>query len=164
MAMILEDGTGVVGANGFVSLTELGFYADERNIDLSAFTDAQMNGAIVVSSKDYIDTSFNFKGDKLNEDQGMQIPTDEVELNADIKQAACMGAILHLNGRLFVNPTDISQGGQITMESKSLVTGMDKETQYAEGYQYTTKYPTVQIDRLLSKYIEASVSNRTYFR
>ena len=151
MAFTIETGTGVEYANAFVSVAELDEYADDRAKDISSFSDAQKQAAIISASTDYINTFFTFPGVALEDDQGMQIPTDEVALNADIKRACCMSALLSLGGRLFVDPTDI-QTKLVTSESSKIGSLSDSTTYNEDGAGYTTKYPTTAIDMILNKY------------
>ncbi len=155
MAFTLETGTGVTGANAFVSVAELNDYMSDRGEDIYANIDSEKQAAIIKASQDYIDTFFTFKGDSLTDTQGMQIPTDEVALNADIKRACCMSAILDLKGRLFVDPTSINT--QTIVEEESRVGSLMDKTVYTDnGQGYTTKYPTTAIDRILNKYTNSS--------
>lgn len=151
MAFTLEDGTGVTGANAFVSVGELNEFMVDRGEDVYANIDSEKQAAIITASQDYIDTFFTFKGTSLTDTQGMQIPTDCVGLIADIKRACCMSAVLDLKSRLFVDPTDIAQKNVIEEESK-VGSLMDKVVYSDEGGSYTTKYPTTAIDRILNKY------------
>lgn len=157
MAFTIEDGTGITGANAFVSVAELNEYMTDRGEDVYANINSEKQAAIIKASQDYIDTFFTFKGDSLTTTQGMQIPTDEVGLVDDIKRACCMSAILELKGRLFVLPTDIVR--QVVVEEESKVGSLSDKVVYTEdGSGYTTKYPTTAIDRILNKYTNSSGS------
>lgn len=148
---IIETGTGTDGANALVSVAELNEYMNDRGEDIYANIDSEKQAAIIKASQDYIDTFFTFQGDALSATQGMQIPTDEAPLNADIKRACCMAAVLSLSGRLFVDPTSITT--QTVIEEESRVGSLMDKTVYAEdGSGYTTKYPTTAIDKILNKY------------
>lgn len=148
---ILEDGTGVTGANALISVAELNTYMSDRGLDIYANIDSEKQAAIIVASQDYIDTYFKFRGTSLTTTQGMQIPTNEVGLFSDIKRACAMAAVLHLTQRLFVNPTDVTQ--RVIIEEESKVGSLSDKTVYQEdGASYTTKYPTASIDRILGKY------------
>ena len=148
---ILEDGTGVTDANALISVAELNTYMSDRGEDIYANIDSEKQAAIIIASQDYIDTYFTFTGTSLTTTQGMQIPTDEVEVFADIKRACAMASVLHLKSRLFVTPTDVTQ--RVVIEEESKVGSLSDKTVYQEdGASYTTKYPTTTIDRILSKY------------
>jgi hypothetical protein len=64
MAIVVEDGTGVTGANSYVSLTEVGTYCSTRGLDewAAAVSDAVREAALL-RGMDYID-SIPFKGEK----------------------------------------------------------------------------------------------------
>ena len=47
--MIVEDGTGVVGANALISVSEFNQFATDRNIDPTDYDTEQIEGAIVVA-------------------------------------------------------------------------------------------------------------------
>ncbi len=151
MALIIEDGTGVVGANAFITRDEFYAHAASRNIDVTAYESSAIDGAIVIVSADFISVYYKFKGTLLNEDQGMSIPTSEVGITAKIKQATNDAALLQLQGKLFVSPDDISVNGGVKSTSKS-VGSLNTAIEYQDGNSYTTKYPTPTIDRLLNCY------------
>lgn len=151
MAFTLETGAGVTGANALISVAELDEYMNDRGLDIYANIDSEKQAAIIKSSQDYIDTYFTIRGTSLTTTQGMQIPTDEVGLFSDIKRACAMGAVLHLEGRLFVKSTDVTQ--RVIIEEESKVGSLSDKTVYQEnGAGYTTKYPTTSIDRIMNKY------------
>lgn len=150
MAFIVEDGTGLSTATAYITVEALDAYAADRAEDLSAYTTAQKQGAIVVASIDYVDGYFQFNGEPLNDDQALSLPTDKVTVNARIKQAVAAAAILQLKGRLFVDPEEISR--QIVAAESSSVGSLSESITYDGGSQYIDKYPTVQIDRLIMPY------------
>lgn len=153
MALILEDGTGVTNANAYISLVEFKAFASARFIDLDDYEADQINGAIVTASVDFISVNYDFKGDPLTTTQGMTLPTDEVGINKDVKNATYQAALLSLKGRLFVDTTEININGAVSAESKS-VGSLSKSVEYAEnGRKYTNKYPTTNIDNILSSYV-----------
>lgn len=147
--LIVEDNTGVTGANSYLSLLDFQQFADEEGFPYPTYSTAQQESALVIASRRYVD-SFSFAGKPVNADQGLKLPTDKVELNRDIKYAVYLAACLHLQGRLFVAPTDI-QARAVVAESAS-VGSLNESLQYAEQMTYTNKYPTTAIDALVSKY------------
>lgn len=160
MAFTLEDGTGITGANAFVSVAELDDYAADRNIDLTAQDEASKQAAIIQASADFIDVYYNIKGEALTDTQGMQIPTDEVGVTANVKKAAIEGALLAFKDRLLVDASLINTTGQVTSEKKK-VDVIETETTYAESRgQYIAKYPTVSIDRLMRPYVTSQGMGR----
>lgn len=75
MALTPQDETGLVeGANAYITLAFFKSYHDDRGNDYSAYTDPNMNTAIVRAT-DYLDTRFRFRGIKLNDaDQTTEWP------------------------------------------------------------------------------------------
>lgn len=66
MALTVEDGTGLTGADAFISLVYFKAYADKRGRSYAAYTDTQIEQAIVRAT-DYMSESFNWAGFKLKE-------------------------------------------------------------------------------------------------
>jgi len=153
--MIVEDGTGVTGANALITVAEFTQFALDRSTDITSYSNEQIEGGIVVSSVDYIDSYFLFKGDSITTTQGMQLPTDQVTINSKIKLACYQAALLSLKGRLFVDPLDLEVSGQVTLERDKLDV-LETEKEFKEGGNYVTKFPTSQTDKLLQPY---TVSN-----
>jgi hypothetical protein len=151
MSFTTENGTGVTDANALITVAEFDTYLDDRGIESFTWIASEKQAAIITASVDFIDTFFTFYGTALTTTQGMQLPTDEVTINAQIKRACAMAAHLHLQSRLFVAPSDIQQRAVVSESSE--LEGVGSESfDYAEQATYTTKYPTTAIDRLLSAY------------
>lgn len=91
VTLTVEDGTGKSDANALVSLSGLKAYADERGTSYSAYSDDQLNGAIVRASA-FLTNAFVWDGLKVNgrdqtmawprvnmtDREGWVIPSDEV--------------------------------------------------------------------------------------
>lgn len=75
MAIIIEDGSIVAGANSYVTIDETRTYAAARGTTLSA-VDAEVE-ELIVRSMDYIESQ-SFKGIKLTQDQPLQWPRADV--------------------------------------------------------------------------------------
>jgi hypothetical protein len=72
MAIVVENGTVVAGANSYVTEAELTDYASERGITLSGTP-----SVLLIKAMDYLE-SLNFIGTKHIEEQPLQWPRDEV--------------------------------------------------------------------------------------
>lgn len=66
MALTVEDGTGLTGADAFISLAYYKAWADDRGHSYSAYSDAELEQAIVRAT-DYLSESFHWQGYKLKE-------------------------------------------------------------------------------------------------
>lgn len=151
MAFTVEDGTGITGANALISVVEFNDFASDRGIDPTDYDIDVIQASIVVSSMDYINTFFVFKGESLTTTQGMQIPTSSVGVEPSIKQACYQATMLNLKGRLFVDPAELEVGGQVIKERDKVDT-LEFEKEYADSRNYTFKFPTDSIDRLLQPF------------
>ncbi|MCQ0042383.1 MAG: hypothetical protein NF693_09010 [Bombella sp.] len=80
MAIILEDGSQVTNANGYVSLVEIRDFASMRGIVLSA-TDSIVE-TFSFKATDFFETYANrFKGSKVSATQALQFPREGVSLD-----------------------------------------------------------------------------------
>lgn len=98
--LVVEDGTGRSDANAAISLAEFKKYCDDRGKDYSAFSDDQLNMAIIRASA-FLVNAFIWDGQKINRrDQKMPFPryavTDRegwpvlpTEIPQEYKDAAC---------------------------------------------------------------------------
>lgn len=140
----------IVGTNSYLTLAEFKAWADLRNKDYSAYTDTQIEAALVVSSLDYIDPNYVFKGDKVDGAQAMNLPTDKVSIS-DINAGASQAAWQALTDSLFISET-ANSAGQVTKQMDKLDV-LETETEYAEFSAKSYKHDTTQIDRLLKPYV-----------
>lgn len=75
MAIIVEDGTIVAGANSYVSEADLTAYSTARGITLTGATET-----LLIQSMDYIESQ-NYLGVKLTQDQSLQWPRSGVYID-----------------------------------------------------------------------------------
>lgn len=75
MAFTVEDGSGLADANAYLALADFKTHHDDRGRDYSAFTDPQIQNAIVKAT-DYIEKRFGkmFRGIRRARDQGLEWP------------------------------------------------------------------------------------------
>lgn len=78
MALIIEDGSQVSGANSYVTLAEFKAWADARSVTYSA-TDSVVE-AQILRAMDYIETQ-SFVGFKLTSTQALQWPRSGVVID-----------------------------------------------------------------------------------
>lgn len=136
----------------YITLEDFKAWASLRGFELFDYIDSDINAAIHIAT-DYVDMNYTFKGEKVSEAQLMQLPTDEVAI-ADIHKAMGEAVKMQLLGRLYVDPTTISQKGAVVSESKA-VGSLSTSTDYAEGYAYTNTYPTTRISTALRPFTVA---------
>ena len=151
MALIVEDGIGLVNSNAYIDVAYLDDYAALRGIVLTA-TVAEKEAAIITCTLDFMDVYYCYKGDKLNEDQALALPTDLVGINNDIQNSCANGSVLQLKGLLLIDTSTISQLGDVKSQMDKLDV-LETKTEYVEGSANSYKRDTPIIDRLLSKYL-----------
>jgi hypothetical protein len=139
----------VLGTNAYIDSATFTAWALERGYDLAPYSSTVIENAITISSVDFIDVNYTFSGTPIAV-QPMQLPTDLVTI-ANIINGAAQAAWLKLNGRLFVDPTTLTQNGEVVSESKDLGP-LKKGIEYAEGRSRTYLYDVQSVDRLLAAF------------
>ena len=140
-----------LGTDAYITLADYKAWADARGYNYG--TDAEVEAAIVIAT-DYIDASYSFKGDPLDDDQPLQLPTDSVSI-ADIEKAVAQAVYQQLLGRLTVSLEDMSANGTLEGET-SKVGSLSESLQYRAGTERTVAYSTTLIDRALRPYLLVS--------
>lgn len=134
----------------YATLTDFENWANARLIEYFEYNSLQIEAALLVVSEDFIDPNYKFKGKQLDENQAMQLPTDQV-VTADITNAVCQAAWLQLQGALFVSDASAIER-EVTSESSKLG-DLSKSVVYREGSKRTYTESTTKIDRLLSPFV-----------
>src|SRR5215208_3350644 len=125
MAIIVEDGSGVVGANAYVSVDECAAYCDERGLAFGASPTLTGEQAIIRATE-AIDATYGsrFPGYRTyGRDQSLQWPrtaafdAEGIEIAGDeipqeIKDATCEAAVRELATPNSMLP-DLARGGAI---------------------------------------------------
>lgn len=132
MAIIKQTDIPTIGANVYADIDDLEDHAELRNVDISAFSFQQKEAALFIAAQDWVDGLHSFKGELVEPDQSMKLPTNEVSINNDIVTANCMTAMQQLTGLLFVEATANSNLGEIKM-TRSKLDKLEKEIEYTEG-------------------------------
>lgn len=138
-----------VGENGYLTVAEYKTWADGLGYDYSSKTDEQIEQSITISGVYFIDTEYKFKGDKMEQDQLMSLPTDKVSIS-DIFKGAAQAAYQSLEGKLFIDVSARSEG-QVKKQRDKLDV-LETETEYVENSQATYTNNTTLITKLLSPY------------
>jgi len=129
MALVVEDGSVVSGANSYVTLTEFKTWADSRGIDYG--TDYVLEQKIL-RAMDFLEHQA-FIGEKANEDQPLQWPrveavidgyyVDATEVPTDVKKALYEATVVEILGYSELNTQDrrtvMEKIGDITVQYAS---------------------------------------------
>lgn len=155
MAIIIETGVGVTGANSYASVAELDAYATHR-LDVSTYTTQQKESALVIASSDWVDGTHKFRSEPLTETQGLFFPTVYDGFPPSIKTATLKAALLQLQGLLLVDLTTISQSGVVQSESSSLGPLSESITYKAGSAQIYGRILPSDLTNLLNAYLAVS--------
>jgi hypothetical protein len=159
MALTIEDGTGVAGANSYVTLAEARTYATDRGLSLPA-DDAALS-VLLIKAWEYIDMEprGSYKGNKtyLTSDTAKWPRTDVMvdgvtyasnEVPAVVKKAQIQAAV----DIQTTDPTPILAGNLIKRKKVDVI-----ETEYAIDYKAGQKPPTLtKVDMLLQPFLRYS--------
>jgi len=130
MALVLEDGTGVTGANTYNLVADADAFWADRNVADWAGAGASdlVKAGLLVQAGDYLNQFFRPRGEVLSYDQGMGFPT----LTYDGVPQAVRHAQLILAREARLGPLSTVMGEPVvTMERKQLQGVGEKEVHYA---------------------------------
>jgi len=83
ITITVEDGSGVAGANSYVSVADARTYAANRGIALPADDDEL--AAMLIQASDYLEAQeCRYQGDRTSSTQALAWPRTGVELNGDV--------------------------------------------------------------------------------
>lgn len=142
MALVIEDGSVVTGANSYVTLAEFKAWADARDITYSADDDALE--ATILRAMDYLERLF-FIGNKANENQPLQWPrtealidgyyADATEIPKEVKTALYEATVVEAAGN-----SELENQSRKTLRERV----GDIEVQYADNSENRTITPALQ--------------------
>lgn len=165
MALIVENGSIVAGANGYASVQTVRDYWADRNVTLSQ-PDAEVAAAIILATQ-YIDSNFKFKGVVVDLGQplewpregaynarGAAVPSDEVPEQVVYATAEYAKRQLELADGL---QPDVSDTGVLSSK-RSKVDVIETEVEYQEG---TGGYFGIRSYPAADKYLDGLTSGMT---
>lgn len=159
MSIIVEDGTGLMDANSYVSVEYADdYFAMRGNPTWNALSEADKEFALV-NATDYIDQRWScFKGELLNPYQALMFPRTLWEgIPANLKRACCEYAVIATERPLWFIP-EVDESGFAVQERKEKVGPIEESVKYAVGeYSGSTARTTFlsfpKADQLMSGYI-----------
>ena len=133
--MIPEDGTGLAGANAYVSVEFADEYFSARKNEAWITLDSAAKEAAIIKATDYLDAVYwgKWQGEKLKVDQALAFPRKPFGMPAKFKFAVCELAIKANSGELL---SDIER-----LTTKEKVGSI--EVEYSSSADPTTKYAYV---------------------
>lgn len=106
MTLLVEDGSGIPGAEGYVTPAECDTYFSKSGN--AAWDSADDKEALIRNATQYIDTQYRFKGDRVSLAQGLAWPRYNVtfdgyalpstEIPKQVKWACCELALRAISG------------------------------------------------------------------
>ena len=149
----IEDGTGLADATGYIDTAYLEDYAAHIGYDLSSLTEPQKQAMISRVSMNYIDIKYDFKGEPLNADQGLSLPTSEVSITDKVKRAVADACIIDAKGELF---NTVDTNGRVK-RTKDKLDVLETEIEYQDNTSAPKQYGNTPVtDKLLKPYTSAS--------
>ena len=143
MALTIEDGTGVAGANSYVTADDLRAYADSRGTALG--TDDSTLEPYLIQAMDIIESyRSRFQGVKTDSDNALQFPRSGVFIDGseigdavipgELKNAQCQYALDAMTNDLMPNRL-VSDTGAVIEETVDVITvKYDKTAQRSKPY------------------------------
>ena len=142
MALVIEDGSVVTGANSYVTLAEFKAWADSRDISYNA--DDDVVEAQILRAMDYIERLY-FIGNKANENQPLQWPRTEALIDGYYADATEIPKEVKI---AVYEATVVEAAGYSELEIQSRKTLRERvgdiEVQYAENSENRTITPALQ--------------------
>ena len=150
---IVEDGVGLGNATAYIEVEYLEGYAASIGYDLSSLDEPQKQAMISRVSMNYIDIEYDFKGEPLNADQGLSLPTNEVSITDKIKRAVADACIIDAKGELF---NTVDTNGRVK-RTKDKLDVLETEIEYQENKSAPKEYGNTPVtDKLLKPYTSDS--------
>lgn len=159
MALVIEDGTGVAGANSYATAAEVRTYAEERERSLPEdVTDAQIEAALL-DAADYLNT-LHFIGFPVSADQTLTWPrcywnkfAHVTGMPAAIKRAQIETAILTMSG---IDPLEtVVPGDQVGSVIEDTVGPLTTRYSAISGSEVITAPVLTRIDAILLPWVYA---------
>ena len=133
MSLTIEDGTGVAGANSYVTADEFRAYADARGLAASFSSDDTTLEPYLIDAVDIIESyRARFQGVKTDSDNPLQFPRsgvfiDGTEIDDDVipqelTNAQCQYALESLNGNSLMPNRLVADSGAVVEETVGPIT------------------------------------------
>ena len=131
MSLIVEDGTGMMDSNSYVSVAEADAYFKLRGITSWANLPTEDKESALVNGTDYIGVRWScLKGEVLNEFQALAFPRDAWDgIPEAVKRAAMEYAMAASEDELWLRPT-VDPSGLAVAERTEKVGPIEERVKY----------------------------------
>lgn len=150
MPLVVEDGTGVPGADSYVSIAEADAYASANGLPAWATATTTQKEVALRRATQYVDANYRFRGSRLNLNQPLEWPRGDVLAGLGLssaywftwpprglKEAVIEAAAKSLSAPLFVD--------QESREVKSEKVGPIAVTYAGDRFGGQTRFPLVDL-------------------
>lgn len=162
MALVVEDGTGLSTANGYITLAFLAAFCEVEGLSLFPHNDTKREFAIQRATR-YLDTRFTFNGYRKLTTQALEWPRSHAYFRdgrtadlvpVEVQEACAFYAQRSLSARLAPDPTYDDSGARI-VRKREKVGPIEVDTEFGNaGIQpIFRKYP--EADRRIKELITA---------
>lgn len=158
MSLIVEDGTGMLDSDAYISVEYADAYFQVRGMTTWAALEESEKEAAIINATDYIGQRFScFKGELLNENQALVFPRTVFEgIPENLKRATAEYAILASERSLWFIPV-IDESGYAVSERKEKVGPIEESIKFAvdpnTGVSARTRFLSYpKPDQLMSNY------------
>lgn len=166
VTLVVEDGTGITDANSYAIATAFSTYHEDRETDIDAFDNTQIEMGLMEGSK-YIDLRWGkyLRGNIELETQGLEFPRKYLYdrygnlvqgLPYPIAEAAILYALEWLNKKLY--PDTSPSSAKDIKKKKTVVGPITTEVEYQGAATQNTFLPFPLADRLVKQYSTSSGS------
>lgn len=144
MALVVEDGTGLSNAAGYVSVAAFKAYCDARGMDYSDYGTPEIEQAIVRATT-YIDGYKRYKGSRKSVEQALEFPRNNLSdwgglaVTGVPRQVANACAELAFKALSETLSVDLDRGGKVVTESVGPISVTYSDDAPA-GKQYTAAH------------------------
>ena len=132
--LIVESGVGMVDSESYISVDYANAYFDKRitKDEWDLIVDKEK---VIIGAMDYIETSYKYKGTKLNPNQALEFPrliNGSVEFPTRLKNAVCELALKNSKGVLLED----TERATIREKVGELEVEYDKDSPQGVEYKY----------------------------
>lgn len=156
MAFVVQGDVPIASANAYVDAAYFSAYHADRGTDVSSYTTADVQFAIVRASQ-YLDVRFEYIGERVSSNQELEWPrqfayddrgNSVVGVPIAVKYAICEYALRALTVALLADPIQADESGRPVKVREEAVGPIVEKIEYERGATYSMPdYPMA--DRLL---------------
>ena len=143
MALVIEDGTGISGAEAYIAVVDADAYFSARGNTAWAALDTTAKGAALRNGCDFLESNYRWRGERATTTQTLSWPrmyvtVDGVDVASDSVPQAIQRANAELAVRASAAPLASDEGAQVVSEQVGPIA-----VTYAAGARQNPRYAAV---------------------